>query len=74
MGSDAETFLQTLIETRTGFLEKSYGKKMNNSESLNYPKDKLKIVWVTDGSDDGTNKIVQQKLAKLKSIIETQLY
>jgi cellulose synthase/poly-beta-1,6-N-acetylglucosamine synthase-like glycosyltransferase len=28
--------------------------KMENTFSLNYPKDKLKIVWVTDGSDDGT--------------------
>ncbi|WP_299361839.1 glycosyltransferase family 2 protein [Winogradskyella sp.] len=29
--------------------------KMENTMSLNYPKDKLKIVWVTDGSNDGTN-------------------
>lgn len=28
--------------------------KMNNSRQLDYPADKLKIVWVTDGSDDGT--------------------
>ncbi|WP_282124244.1 glycosyltransferase family 2 protein [Algibacter mikhailovii] len=29
--------------------------KMQNSLDLNYPKDKLKICWVTDGSNDGTN-------------------
>jgi len=33
--------------------------KIKNSLSLNYPKDKLKIAWVTDGSDDGTNKLVE---------------
>ena len=36
VGSDAETFLQTLIETRTGFLEKSYVNKMNNLEGAFY--------------------------------------
>lgn len=30
--------------------------KMENSLSLHYPKDKLKIMWVTDGSNDGTNE------------------
>lgn len=34
--------------------------KMKNTLSLNYPKDKLSIVWVTDGSDDGTHAMVQQ--------------
>lgn len=29
--------------------------KMANTHSLNYPKDKLKVLWVTDGSNDGTN-------------------
>lgn len=29
--------------------------KMKNTMELNYPKDKLKIYWVTDGSDDGTD-------------------
>lgn len=28
--------------------------KMNNCLSIEYPKEKLKIVWVTDGSDDGS--------------------
>lgn len=34
-------------------------KKMKNSMALNYPKDKLKIVWVTDGSNDGTNELLK---------------
>ena len=28
--------------------------KINNSRELDYPADKLKLVWITDGSDDGT--------------------
>lgn len=34
--------------------------KMQNSLSLNYPKDKLDIVWVTDGSDDNTNELLKK--------------
>lgn len=30
--------------------------KMRNTLALNYPEEKLKIVWVTDGSNDDTNK------------------
>jgi cellulose synthase/poly-beta-1,6-N-acetylglucosamine synthase-like glycosyltransferase len=40
--------------------EKDYVfQKMGNSMNLNYPKDKLKIVWVTDGSNDGTNTLLE---------------
>ncbi|BAO75978.1 glycosyltransferase family 2 protein [Winogradskyella sp. PG-2] len=39
--------------------ERDYvNQKMENTMSLNYPKDKLKIVWVTDGSSDGTNSML----------------
>ena len=34
--------------------------KMSNSEELNYPQDKLKIVWVTDGSTDSTNNLLEK--------------
>ena len=33
--------------------------KMKNTASLNYPKDKLNVFWVTDGSNDGTNKLLK---------------
>ena len=33
--------------------------KMENSLALDYPADKLRIVWVTDGSNDGTNDRLQ---------------
>jgi cellulose synthase/poly-beta-1,6-N-acetylglucosamine synthase-like glycosyltransferase len=40
--------------------EKDYVEaKMKNSLELDYPKDKLKIIWVTDGSDDGTPDLLQ---------------
>jgi len=38
--------------------------KIRNSLELNYPKEKLKLVWVTDGSDDGT----PQKLRQYKNV------
>jgi len=45
--------------------EKDYvAQKMKNTMNLNYPKEKLNIFWVTDGSDDGTNKLV----AKYKNV------
>jgi cellulose synthase/poly-beta-1,6-N-acetylglucosamine synthase-like glycosyltransferase len=34
--------------------------KMKNSLELDYPKDKLNIVWVTDGSDDGTQHLLKE--------------
>lgn len=43
--------------------EKDYvAAKMKNSLELDYPKDKLNIVWVTDGSDDGTPDLVKSYL------------
>jgi cellulose synthase/poly-beta-1,6-N-acetylglucosamine synthase-like glycosyltransferase len=40
--------------------EKDYvAAKMKNTLSLDYPKDKLNIVWVTDGSDDGTPDLLK---------------
>jgi len=41
--------------------EKDYvQKKMQNTEMLDYPADKLKIVWVTDGSDDGSPDLLRK--------------
>jgi len=40
--------------------EKDYiGLKLQNSFSLDYPKEKLKHLWVTDGSDDGTPDLLR---------------
>lgn len=36
--------------------EQVVDEKMKNCHQLEYPKDKLKIVWVTDGSSDHTNE------------------
>jgi len=35
--------------------------KIKNSLQLNYPKEKLKLVWVTDGSNDGTPEYIAEK-------------
>ncbi|MDD3299680.1 MAG: glycosyltransferase family 2 protein [Bacteroidales bacterium] len=41
--------------------EKEYIKsKVENSLSLNYPHEKLKLFWVTDGSDDGTPDLLKE--------------
>ncbi|HSH19698.1 MAG TPA: glycosyltransferase, partial [Draconibacterium sp.] len=41
--------------------EKDYvDEKVKNSFSLNYPKEKVKQVWVTDGSDDGTPDMLKK--------------
>lgn len=34
--------------------------KIANSLALDYPKDKIELVWVTDGSDDRTNDLLKQ--------------
>lgn len=45
--------------------EKEVVAKMENCYSLDYPKDKLHIFWVTDGSNDRTN----ERLAKYQDVI-----
>ncbi len=42
-------------------------KKIQNSLSLNYPKEKIQHIWVTDGSNDGTPE-------KLKEYSELEVY
>ncbi len=34
--------------------------KMQNTLELDYPREKLHILWVTDGSDDGTPEVLRQ--------------
>ena len=41
--------------------EKDYvAQKVQNSFGLNYPRKKVKQLWITDGSDDGTPEILQK--------------
>ncbi len=45
----------------TAFNEKDYiRQKVENSFQLDYPKDKIQYLWITDGSDDGTPDVLQQ--------------
>ncbi len=44
----------------TAYNEKDYVKqKVMNSFLLDYPKDKIQYLWITDGSDDGTPEILK---------------
>ena len=44
----------------TAYNEKDYVKqKVVNSFQVDYPKEKIQYVWVTDGSDDGTPEILK---------------
>lgn len=45
----------------TAFNEKDYiEQKVANSFALDYPKEKIQYIWVTDGSDDGTPELLKQ--------------
>ncbi len=45
----------------TAFNEKDYvHQKVKNSFSLDYPKEKIQYLWITDGSDDGTPELLRQ--------------
>lgn len=44
----------------TAFNEKDYViQKVNNSFELDYPKEKIQYLWITDGSDDGTPELLR---------------
>ena len=48
----------------TAFNEKDYVKqKVENSFTLDYPKEKVQYIWVTDGSDDGTPEMLKSYTA-----------
>src|SRR5690606_15391087 len=45
----------------TAFNEKAYVRqKVENSLQLDYPKEKIQYLWVTDGSDDGTPDLLRE--------------
>lgn len=45
----------------TAYNEKDYViQKVENSFSLDYPKEKIQYLWITDGSDDGTPDILRK--------------
>ena len=45
----------------TAFNEKDYvAQKVENSFSLDYPKEKIQYLWMTDGSDDGTPDLLKK--------------
>lgn len=61
-----ETYEPDVTLFIAAYNEKDFiSEKIKNSKELDYPADKLHIVWVTDGSDDGT----PDELRKYEGII-----
>ncbi|OIP00864.1 MAG: glycosyl transferase [Bacteroidetes bacterium CG2_30_33_31] len=51
----------------TAFNEKDYvDAKIKNSMSMEYPKEKLHLMWVTDGTDDGTDEYIKEKYPEVE--------
>ena len=48
--------------------EELFDEKMKNSLALKYPTDKLHIVWVTDGSNDGTNNRLETQWSGMATV------
>lgn len=45
----------------TAYNEKDYiEKKVENTLNLDYPREKIQYIWVTDGSDDGTPELLRK--------------
>ncbi len=54
-----QTALPTVTLFVTAYNEEAYvNQKVHNSNNLNYPKDKLTQLWITDGSTDKSNEIL----------------
>ena len=56
-----EDYLPEVTLFVAAYNEKDYlDEKVANSRSLNYPKEKVTQLWVTDGSDDGTPELLKK--------------
>ncbi len=48
--------------------------KMQNTFNIDYPEDKLKIYWITDGSNDDSEKYLQEKYVGKKGKFEVKVF
>ncbi|GIV28416.1 MAG: hypothetical protein KatS3mg027_2230 [Bacteroidia bacterium] len=48
--------------------------KMQNTYSIDYPSDKLKVYWVTDGSDDGSEQYILENYCNKKEKFEVKIF
>ena len=56
----ADSELPTMTLMICAYNEEDVGaEKMENTLALDYPRDKFRIMWVTDGSNDGTNELLK---------------
>lgn len=57
----------------TAYNEKDFlRQKIENSQKLDYPKEKLHQIWVTDGSDDGTPEIIKAEYPSVKVLHQNE--
>ena len=60
-GHNADNELPRVCLFVTAYNEKYFvAAKVENSFHLNYPKDKIQYLWLTDGSDDGTPELLKE--------------
>jgi cellulose synthase/poly-beta-1,6-N-acetylglucosamine synthase-like glycosyltransferase len=58
---DADSYEPSVTLFVTAYNEKDYIKeKVANSLSLEYPREKVQFLWITDGSDDGTPELLRE--------------
>lgn len=59
--NNPDVFLPEVTLFIAAYNERDYVEaKLENSYKLDYPKEKLKIVWITDGSTDGTPDLIKE--------------
>lgn len=59
--SEKDIFLPEVSVIIAAYNEREIVKdKVNNTQSINYPQEKVKQIWVTDGSTDGTPEILKE--------------
>ncbi len=64
--SKIKKYLSVTIAVPAYNEEKGIEKTINSILALDYPKDKLKIIVINDGSKDNTRKIVESMIKKNK--------
>ncbi len=67
--------LPEVILVIPAYNEKSFvDRKMQNTFDLNYPKNKLKVIWITDGSNDGSDEYIEKKYSKNAEGLDVKCY
>lgn len=77
---DRKNILRTAVYPEVTLVIPAYNelawidRKMQNTFQIDYPKDKLKIIWITDGSDDGSEEYIQKKYIDTQQEYDIKVY